>query len=595
MSYYLNAGSLLSSEGCIIGDYKIEWRKNSATGDVVFISGNSDNDDEDIMQYHPLEDEVVEAGELFPILVYVEANGQMYKGRKDGNGIYSPDLLSCLYPPTITVEPLGCGIINYTGDYDYRIIRDVNTGRKSRTLSFDITETTKYLASALYGDVVADAIKIYYVDVFNDTETLLDYVKVGANVSSSLNPFNYPLNPFTVNNSLQAIPFISNISDFIYSEGNYIKIEIIGNTENPSMDGTKWTVYFKCLDDLDLSNSFDDVSKIDLDTVDMIYDTTNCRFELSYKTLKGFRSPENDSSIFLRKYIYNYSSPLAGYTVSGIESDTIRIFLNHKTTLSVSGTTHPTCSNMAGTLTFTKVSNILTMVFSDVVDYNSFVSLISYSQSHPNGNYSTWNNYDNSHPTWFSYYSLIINFGLSCDSFSSESYNFHYSSNVDVGNTTNKTIIITLPLTSFTNNVPIEDCNTVKDSIDGYINSFNRSLNKNDTSVTTSLAPTIISRGLGYLYNKENSKSIRHHLTYYPVLINNLFDINLEVTSNVCIDSNYWRIRQAMDYVTFTNTSSVQDRLDNWKLERKKYLRTHDCNDDEYETVYEVQNGIRIT
>jgi hypothetical protein len=401
MGYFLSAGNLASTEGCSIGDYRIDWRLGSPEGSLVFVSGNVGNGDGDLDSFHPLVDEIVISGTLYPIIRYVYVSGEKYAPYEEEGSKYSPDLIGCLAP--IVVDSINCStLLNNDADYNYRLTREVNSGDRDRSIKFDLGATTNYVAWAFTGIQISDKLNIYYCKGNDPDGEIIDSFIIGNNTTTDYTPSNYPrqpgynpsiaVDPIRVQSSV-SVKYVCDLTGFTYDIGDWLRFEVEGNILNPTEDETKWVLEIQCFETLDLSNNFADVGKFDETSFQAEWDAVNCRTEIRYSRIDNLSSAANSASIFLRKY-FNFG--IVATTNSGVVGGASAAFLSAGsteyrfpksttvTTTAFGNTigTLGTCAALAGTISIEKTSTDLILTFSSETDYDLVAANIAAVQAH---------------------------------------------------------------------------------------------------------------------------------------------------------------------------------------------------------------------
>lgn len=596
MSYFLNCDTLLSDK-CGLGNYAIEWRQDAIDGPIVFVSGNQGNLDEDIEGYHPLVDEIVQGGTLYPVIRYAYLNGQKYTAEYEEGALHSPDFLTCLSP--VVIDVLTCGDTNYTGDYDYQLIREVYTGEKSRSIKFNITNSSNYLAWGFNAEIIADGIKIYYCTLANKTGTLLDYLVSGVNdVVTNYSPVNYPDNPIIINTGSTAriIKYITDFSSISYTAGDYLRIEIIGNYIDPSHSDTKWTLYLKCFDALGEIYDTSDFHTIN-STPAIGWNDTQCYYYITYNTIDQILKTGGFTSSFVYKYfdisinyghVYNYLNGGSG-SLSWAVYD------------SGAGETNFGCASLNGSITYTKVSTGIRLDFTNTNDYDKAVADINH-VINDNIYYDDYLAATNKDLAYYGYYRIMgYNSGISCDNPGTNTvWTIHLSSSITYDPVDKQTLFFAFPSPAITNNmdIPVDDCDFTYDRAQLNIDAMDSTISlADDTTYTTSVRLYYIIGSLIRIpYINHNTVIYPSHSISIPsIMINGLFNPALY---GYCLNygNYYYYSYQIYDKIEFTDTSSHEARLANWKISRLKYFTTDNCADvNTYEVVYEATTTTTTT
>jgi len=625
---FLNCDDLSLTTGSL-GNYVIEWNLNSSTGLTVFVSGIGA--DPSIQAQHPIVDEVVFAGTLYPVIKYAYINGNKYTANYEIGSRYSPDFYNCL--DSIVVQPITCNsslgvdplypyFLQYNNVVDYG-------ANKSRILKFDISPSTAYLAWEFDAYTVPEQLKISYCTSTNTTGTLLDNFIHGTTGISvqDLYPVNYPTNPrtyFRVFHGVYGMKYVTDFSDISYETDNYLKIEIIGSVYNPSNNNTNWDLKLKCLStDIStgwtITNAFSEMAG----DPSMIYVTSLCMYDVSYNTVmvaptEGI-SKISASSPFLWKYFdiynpqiyYNYTGNyLAGPVHLGLRWTT-----GYAQSPTFGGDGCQNCDT-GQTITYslqTADVSAIVLTFTDINDYNDCVYDVSTVQT--NSLYKNWPGTPDTSMEYYAYYYLNIKNASSCGDtgiFTEYTY-VHISSDVS-WNSSSKTV--TFPIVVPVNNIADVSCNlchTFADSLVGF--SFPRPLTgtlpfTSHFPFTTGARPPVFVWGI---FPYSNNATVIHDTNVEPyygyqiddAMLNGIFDISTyngfiynpsvagATWGNISHFYKKWFQFRYWDKFTLTEPTNSSTRLENWKLERVKFLRTHDVTADSvFETVYEVSLGV---
>ena len=578
---YLNCGELILLSGGTLGNYLIEWKIDSVNGRVVFTTGNSGNTDASKESSHPFENEIVEAGELFPVIKYIQVDG-IYYSPYINEYVYSPDLLNCIQPPSITVNPITCGLVTsgYTGDYDFRLIREVNQGEDSRTLKWDLAPTTNYLAWGFDTVNVADGILISYCTSGDSEGVLLDYVIYGVNLISDWNPVDYPNNPIIVDETTSVtgvFKYVTEFTGFTYQTGDYLKILITGNTEGVQQQ-TKWTLYCKCFDDvLPLIDVSPMGTKISATTVNWV-EGVSCIYLFEYENEKTFGSTDFQTS-FLKKYFYvephSVSGPYSSVGGSG--------YLEWRASVRQYGPSLFDCLLVSG-ITIQKQATGVLYSFESGDDYDKAVSDIVnvYNSSH-------YSDYLSATPQDFAYYSFYrlmwFDSTGTCDDTSKTSgtWNIPFHGSNIIYNSGDSTIFFEFPTPSLTNEITgytASTCDTRIINIDALINGFNDVTGLTDgTTHFARIRPFyIISYGIPYeRITSETDKTIEYGVKIKNIVLNNIYnplDYGYVYVNDGGVDTYIGY--QIKDKISLANCGGG---LCCWELERDKFLRTKDLGD----------------
>jgi len=616
MSTFLNCDPLVSNL-CTIGNYVIEWRLNSSSGSVVFVSGNAGNPDVDIQAFHPLVDEVVFAGTLYPVVRYIYINGSRVTSDYEIGALYAPDLIDCLSP--VVVEAVDCSTVlgtNILYPYSLSYTNTIDVGvDKSRTIKYDISNDTTYLAWEFTPYLVSEQLEIFYCTSGGATETLVDNFVMGARngsgaaFTSNLYPSSYPTNyrTYYMGSSGEVLKFITDISTFGYVAGDYLKIRITGSVWEPAITNTNWVIRLKCLTDADIDGAFYDttISKI-TDTPAMVYiGDPSCNYNVTYNTTTA---PGAQNKLTSPYFIYKYMQMLNNYVFTPVGNGNYTNPVNTGVRWSTTGSTQYiyqgsgpiTCMNMAAGQTRTVVNNTTdcTFIYTDIADYNAAVNDISTIQA--TAAYTTWLTYDDSDVGYFAYYFIRhIYVASTCgDTQTVVNFNFHFATTLTYDSSTPGAYTIKFTHVIPTNNTPdIGDCDNTHDVVDQIVATLNVTKNYvfSIPAYATSHARAATSVAAITAYGSLTNETTRTQYSYFyiqDVLLNNIFDLSL-LGGNpwFCLNptTHEWRLYRSYDKLTLLQYATHEERLNCWKLERLVGLRTDDCTDLlalTFETVY---------
>jgi len=605
---FLSAGTLISTSGSTIGDYVIEWRNGSTSGDISFISGIGS--DVDIQSQHPFTDEVVLSGVLYPVIRYVYINGDVYNAYSSAGARFSPDLLTCL--STVTIDPITCSTVIGTDTLypfylTYNNITDYGAD-KSREFTFIISSGTTYLAWEFQAYYVSEQLKIYYCNSGETEGTLVDnwvhgyYYTGTTELVKNLYPIDYPNNPRITKygeTGYNPLVAISNLSGFTWSSGNYIRIQIIGSVYDPTNINTNWYIKLKCLTDEDMDCTFifdNGVSTIST-TPYMVYSgDPDCRYEVMYDTedvATGITRSVQSTTLF--KYLNFYSN--LTYNPSGYSfiTNPVKIGMRWRTEANSLATYWTaginTCVNLSDgeTISISKTTTGMTFTFTDIDDYNVYVNDIAAFKN--DDDYKTWTGLTSTDHRYYAYFRIQHRIATSCgDDYTTHFFYFHWSCPIEYDEI-NKTITIEFVIP--TNDYPdAGECNDVYETITSKINTLDATKNYTlpvDTTthvrfegIIYAIWPTIV------VYTGTTIETY-YHMSIDDVFVNGICDMSaLGFCYNIPTGTTLWSISRYWDRLTFTDVTDHASRLANWRLERRTYLRTKDCNDLGWETVHEV-------
>jgi hypothetical protein len=280
------AGNITGSCENVITDYKISWYGPDSNEDIAFTSGLGD----DFGPYdltHPLtgtSSPTALAGIYKPVIDIIKINGLDFT-KDGGNGTIQSEL-DCFETTTVEVFPFTCDNGTEAGDYTHRVRFDASFGVTPLTLksTFKLDSTINYFAWTFQGFTVPDTLKITFYGEAYSEPILLEFYTVGENVQST----NFNTFPRTVRIG-SALQKVTNLSNFIISDNDYLLLEVIPNQNNPQ---TNWDFYFTCLTDFDCNVCQDNfintpykiiassinVTLRDCDRVQIIVNFSGCTF-----------------------------------------------------------------------------------------------------------------------------------------------------------------------------------------------------------------------------------------------------------------------------------------------------------------------------
>ena len=335
---YVYAGNIIVASGNTLNSYVIEWRYGSADGVTKFVSGSSGTTDTDITKYHPFmttgatgNGQLVESGTYYPVLRQITINGVKYTSSNNGNGIYSPDLKTCLSSvvvQTVIVTPFTCttGVTDYTTTIIYNNVQDTPI-EAEQIISYKLNTdgSTAYVAVNFTAEEVIDQLMVYYVTT-GGTEDLIENWRVGVGTV----PPTYKYIPGTLPNPITIGDYnyqyvINLIDNKTYTNGDSLKFKIFPKVLYPTNVNTNWSIGLKCLIASDFNCSTDTIINPDWGTIDpnsfvmSSFDSANCRYRLDFRVM-GVK--ETGTNVNYHKYIstdnYGYKSYDSNYSsVSG--------------------------------------------------------------------------------------------------------------------------------------------------------------------------------------------------------------------------------------------------------------------------------------
>lgn len=605
MSNFLGCGNLASGFGCTVGDYVLEWRLGSRTGEVVFKSGKGT--DVQIQAQHPFYNEIVQAGTLYPVLQYIYLNGEKYTSAYEDGSLYSPDLIDCFDP--VVIDPITCStILGSDVDYNFYLAYNNTTDTaddKSRTLTYVISETTQYFAWKFHAYEVSEQIKVYYCTAEDSDGVLLDNFICGTRNASgggliqNLYPEDYPTNPRIYSYNYHSINtplyYITNLTSITYQTGDYLKIVIVGSVLEPSNTNTNWYLALQCLDSLDGTWYDIDMQKIDLNSIEMVYSSDPyCYYTLEYDTVVS--TPSNANKTGNEHDIYRYLHIV--YTTVGMRvqfaiinpiiGNTLRWENIASNAWLWVGNDHYGCTDLgADTISISRVGNDFTFTFTAQSSYDTFVSNIATIQAHPT--YAIWQGItDHEDPRYYAKYQVYYRVSNLCgDTYTNNYLSFWLGCQITY-DAVNKKITFTISIP--TNEVPIADCDESNYIAGANISSFTGTLNmtidsSNDHSHV--MSPNPVGALIPAITEAHNITTTSYSNFRIPeALLNGVIDLTT-LGFNYITGSKEYSMDRHRDRFTLLNYATHEERMNCWRLERMAYLRTENYADNYYEIVAE--------
>ena len=626
---FLDCSSLISDDSTI-GDYVIEWRLDSSQGTTVFISG--EGSDPSIQSQHPFPiPEPVFGGTLYPVIMYIYIDSSKYSSYYDVSALYSPDLINCLDP--VIISSIDCNSsLGADPIYPYYLVYNNVTDQglnKSRTLRYTIcdisTNPIKYLAWEFDGYYVAEQLKIYYCTSTNSSGVLIDnfiHGTFGPNntyLTNNFYPENYPDGSARIYLRVNAdgyygIKYITKFDDVSYNSDDYLKIEIIGSVYDPTQSNTNWYLKLKSISSSDISCNWlydSSISKI-IDDPSIVLDTTSayCYYKLSYNTTSDSNPPSkvSPSAPFIWKYLQLGSTYTSGYA-GAYYNNPVRLGLpwytnNNQTGIYTSGHSYTLCTNCNSgqSITYTlQTADISAIVITctDTSDYDIFVSGINYVKN--SSQYLQWLTTPDTSIGYYSYYDTWIKNASSCgDTAMGYDYFYtHFSADVSWDPIT-KTIV--MPLVQLTNNIVDTSCDISHTKADTLIGQFNILTNRLPfANYLPFTSQTRVPNPIGGIWlslsdtHGADTGNLYYSYRIHDVMLNDMCDLtpygfmyDMSIGGTVTTFSNYWTLFRYWDRFTLLDTDTPESRLANWRLERRKFLRTDIATDTEWEIVYDV-------
>ncbi len=577
----LNVGNLVSSNGCVLDEYVIDWYRN---GVHALVTGKGY--DPDIEAFHPMTGNAatpVIGGTYTAVVRYIVVGGvQIFLEPKACKKWC--EIIQNL--PTITVSSVYCGLVG-TGStaastgYDYRIYykKELDYSLAARRVMFDLNETSVYFAFYFYAYSVADRLKIFHKsDLVNP---LVDII-----VGSDLPSHKWDDDPKEID--------VLGVKQFIslpaYSAGDYLILEITPSVKTGNVN-TEWYVDLKCLTSSTVfeTNIFnDDLRKWITGGFNLTWDSVNCRFVW---TVKFRNSIEIDEPANLNLYA---GGRLSNGLFSVVNNDTFTDYQNYSVSAGTSngGVGNGTKMSLNGNATITKTGNIVTIQCDDQSAYDSMkdgvLSLYGSTRSWVTG----WEN----DPTKLTYYRWTqiswITTSTGCGDGEVAKTIYIFFDSVFSWDDANKTVSISLKTISNQLIYNGTACDQVIEKIDDYVGRINGSYNEADfTRTTKCMWQRPISSG-NYVYISLPSTTL---FMYQLVSLGYKYSCPLALNGT-------WGIRQTawewvnfyfLMYITATRDSTgawTQDPLENFKVEAR--WNPKDGTGSPYTIVYQKVNGV---
>jgi hypothetical protein len=635
---FLNTDVLSLTTGTL-GNYVIDWKDGSTNGPTVFVSGSSFAADPSVQVEHPIENEIVFGGLLYPVLRTLYVNSIKYSAYNAIDASYSPDLKYCLDP--INVEPFDCDTsINSNYVYPLNITYNNLTDyavNKSRTIRYNLCtssgENVKYAAWSFDAQLVPEQLKIYYCTSSNYTGTLLDNFIHGYStygVTTNLYPTNYPDGSARTYARSTASPtgyapirYITNFSDVSYNTGDYLRIEVIGGVYQPELESTNWEFGIKSFYENDIDCSFFDASigQIDMSfDPSMVYNAAGCRYDVIYKTLKPsyyyYMQDPIYSSVLNIPWLMRYT--MLTYTniynpAGGFNDTSVAIGLRTSTQVTsqtIWSSTYTICVSCAdnGSVTY-NIENIddvstYTIQYTSASDYESFKTDIGLIQAAP-GYSATMNSPDSSIEYYAEYRFRIFDCSACGDDQTYKEFYIHLQ-NEPSWNDSTQTISIpcVVPaMSTYIFDLSTSSCNETYTNTNTRITYFRNTAagyqyyggSRLSYPLTYPVKPQrpLVATAMHQIILNESTKETFY--TYYidNALLNGVCDLSLngfmyDVSTNYALFDYAWAIFNFYDYVTITN---MNDKINNWKLERRRFLSTLNPTEGQWDRIWEVSLG----
>lgn len=485
MSLYLSANKLVSDYGTV-GDYLIEWRLGSVSGEAVFISG--EGTDPLLQAIHPFEDEVVQSGTLYPVIIYAYFNGQKYTLQPNYGDNYSPDLLQCLELYFVVIDGVNCANGNSSGSYPYQYYTHIYQYFNelspaldaSRTIKFDLNAdgTTNFFAWYFNAYSVVDRFTAtyYHINDLGNPELLVDW-KVGFNNSGD----NFLASPKIY--SRGSINSVIDLRLYGHQAGDYLLLNVVPRTEEPSNPNTDWQLYLKCLEFFPDNDYDPNMRVIDTNTIAMNYNEASCRWEMSWKNLTPYNLPAHYSNYLDSTWLDNIHTPPLSGRYYEWATNTFKIYFRNSISITRGWTnSSTTCFALIGTLNIINISNQITYTFTHADDYNHYKSSYDTIMANPVlYNKST----DRNVSSYYNHIQAVERIATTCgDSYESKKF-FALGEDNFIFDDDNRTITFTqIPLTVLPDNIP---CNGLYSEMTSLQTQINQAVNGADFNITTNV------------------------------------------------------------------------------------------------------------
>lgn len=376
----LSAGPLLSSSGCTIGTYVIDWYLNEVIGSPSFTSGSAIGASPDVTVVQPFYSEPAQGGTWYPVIRFVYLDGIQYTSDinlVDGIVKYSPDLNLNLttISNTICVESYTCssGVSGNTYPVTISYVNSTqNSTQAQRSVSWDLSPITKNFAWAFKGFNIYDTLTISYISPTNNITTQIENWKVGYDAgtnSLTSNPkvYSYGINQNAGPNTLQ---LVTSLTGFTYTSGDYLLINVV---PNPTNTNTNWGFSGKCLTDtasLDCGSIFNGnfvTDGYDVSNITSTYDTPNCTLTISglKRNSPIYTATTSNNNFF--KYHGSRIESVGFQSIPDGNCDT-SIRLQHSSL----GISDSLCTNQISGTTINKLGSTITLTFDNITDYNVY-------------------------------------------------------------------------------------------------------------------------------------------------------------------------------------------------------------------------------
>lgn len=466
----LSVGNLTGGS-CTFDEYVIDWYRD---GEHALVSGVGN--DPDIEAFHPfvgVESIPVIAGTYIPVIRYVVMGGEIIYGTNKKCKKWCDDLEGLPDIVVITVLPIECGLVGTdyqaaSALYDFKL--SYNTTQDwalaARRVKFILSETAKYFAFQFTGYEVADQLNIYHSSDLNNP---IWQLIIG---SEATNQWTTP--PYSISTEFD---YKQTFELPAYQADDYLIIEIIPSVIS-SNQNTHWDLEMICLDSsyiFDADFVKDSWHAWDINTISLNWDSINCDYEVTMDFPAIAPNVTGNLLNYCGMWAIGYRYILDGYK-NGIK-------LPYETYARYYADTAYGYSNKIASddsIFISKSGNVVTFVCNSINDYNRMEA--GYNEAMSSSWASAYVN-DNTNLNYYRFFYFLWKLTTtSCgDNEVQASFYIHISSQVTFDSGT-KTITITLE--SITNGLPVsgDNCNTVRDNVDGWVNNINNSASAPDYS-----------------------------------------------------------------------------------------------------------------
>ena len=556
----INAGQVTTTTSSTIGEFVIEWYRNVVDETPEFVSGSAGSTDPAVTVFHPFTGEPAEGGTWHPVIKYIYIDGIKYSRNYIAGVRFSPDLLHCLDPIVVIVNNLSCSnggtVLDNGTPYAHKVSYRNNINSPTlanRSFRFDLDATNKYFAWSFVGFEIADFMKITYVSPANgNAETVIEYWKVGQNSGG----LNVGTSPKTTSFLSQAK--ITPLTAFTFAVGDYLRIEITAG----AIGNSNWDFYCICMSSPTCILPTGMVRNIAQGSVSMTYDNENCRYEVQYTLPNPYTG--GLATDFWRYHSKSFNQGFQSGVVVGMETATTRKLQLQQSTsgsyAAIPGYNIGTCVAMAGSAQVSKSGNVVTLIFTNSADYNSYKS--NYNNALANANISNYSA-DPASLNYYKFWIIDVSVGTVCgDGITRYQMWSHLSNPI---NFNDGTLTMTTTISSITNGyVPANGCD--------FTNLITSALVNNNNLYAGSFgafsATTYVRGGLGCYYatSASNNETNKQYKYWYRIPSADICDLGAQgwiTPSNPT--AGQWELIIFNDRVVITNPS---DPLNNFRLER---------------------------